>query len=234
MAVERVVVEVEFGIEGKDARIAGLDERIHLGERAVLGQIQREEIADQRDALPELLGGQAEAERQPPGLIIREPQGRVRPLAEDLLGRLRGDLLDLHPARLGGHHHVRRAGPVEGDRQVELSLDGRRLFDEHGAYLDALGRRLRRLEPHAEDLQRGPLGGHRIVRELDPTRFAAPTRVDLRLHNDAPAEPGRDRARLGGCRRDIPGGHRYRKLPQQRLRLVLVDFHRGYSRGGSE
>ncbi len=129
---------------------------------------------------------------------------------------------------------MRRAGPVEGNRHVELSLDGRRLFDEHGAYLDALGRRLRRLEPHAEDLQRGPLGSHRIVRELDPTRLAAPARVDLRLHDDAPAEPGRDRARLGGRGGDAAGGHGYRKLPQQRLRLVLVDFHRGYSRGGSE
>src|SRR2546430_12826007 len=33
------------------------------------------------------LPGQAETERQPPGLIIREPQGRVGPLAQDLLGR---------------------------------------------------------------------------------------------------------------------------------------------------
>ena len=147
------------------------------------------------------------------------------PLAEDLLGRPRGDLLDVHAAGLGGHHHVRAPGAVERDRDVELTLDRRRLLDEHRAHLDTLGRRLRRPEPHAEDLPRRGLSFRRAVGELDAARLAAPARVHLRFHDHLAADPRRDDLRVGGRARDLAVGHRNAELAQQRLGLVLVDLH---------
>src|SRR5207247_8783021 len=102
---------------------------------------------------------------------------RMGPLAQDLVRRLDRDLLDLHPAGLRGHHDIRGARAVERDRQIELTFDRRRLLDEDLAHADALGRRLRRLEHHAEDLPGRLLGALGIIGDLDAAGLAAATRV---------------------------------------------------------
>ena len=157
MAEERVVVEVELGVQREHAAVLRDHERIDLDQRAVLGEIEREQVPDQADALLERVAGEAEPEREPARLEIGQPERRMRPLAEDLLRGLRGDRLDVHPARLRGHDHVGAARPVERHRQVELAVDRRGFLDQHRAHQDALGRRLRRLEPHPEDLLGRPL-----------------------------------------------------------------------------
>src|SRR3989442_277065 len=141
------------------------------------------------------LAGAPQAEGQAPRREIAEAERGMRPLAQDLLGRPRGDLLDLHTTGLGRHHDVRAPAAIEGDREVELAIDGRRLLDEDRADPDALGRRLGRLEHHAEDLTGGVLGLGRIVRELDAAGLAAPAGVDLGLDDDLAAEPLSDLAR---------------------------------------
>src|SRR5688572_10703055 len=223
--VEGVVVEVELRVQREHPAVLRDHQRVDLHQRAVLGEIDGEEIADERHRLLELLAGQAETEREPARLEVAEPQRRMGPLAQDLVRRPRRHLLDVHAARRGRHHHVRGAGPVERDREVELALDRGGFFHEDLADLDALRRRLRRLQHHAEDLAGRLLGGSRGVGELDAAALAAPARVHLRLHDHLAAEPLRDLTRRARSVGDIAPGHRHAELAQQRLRLVLVDLH---------
>jgi len=117
------------------------------------------------------------------------------------------------------------ARAVERDREVELAVDGGGFLHEHLANLDALRRRLRRLEHHAEDLAGRLLGGRGIVGELDAAGLATPARVHLRLDDDLAAQPLGDRACLRGRVGDLALRHRHPELAQQRLGLVLVDLH---------
>ena len=197
MAIERVVVEVELGVERYHAPVDGNDQRVDLGERAVLREVAREEILDQRGAGPELVSREAESDGEAPRLKRLKTERRVGPLSRDFLGRARGEFFDLHPARPARHHDVRGPSPVEGRREVQLGRDRRRLLDQDAAHLDAVGRRLGRPELLAEDFPRGHFRRRGIIRELDASRLAPPARVDLGLHDDATAEVLGDRSDLG-------------------------------------
>src|SRR6266404_3097225 len=131
VAVERVVVEVELGIERDHPPVLRDHQRIDLGQRAVLLEVGPEEAQDQGHALLELLPGEAETEREVARLEGLKPQRGVRPLADDLLRMGGRHLLDLHAARLRGHDHVGAAAAVEGHREVELGGDRRRLLHQH-------------------------------------------------------------------------------------------------------
>src|SRR6266705_1342033 len=163
--------------------------------------------------------------RPAPRLKILDAERRMRPLPDDLVGRARGDLLDVHAAGLGRHDHVGRAGPVERDREIELPRDGRGLLHEHRADLDPARRRLRALEAHAEDLARGALGALRVVRHLDAAGLAAAAGVHLGLHDDPAAQARGGRLRVGGRRGDLAARNGHAELAQEGFGLVFVDFH---------
>ena len=95
-----------------------------------------------------------------------------------------------------------RACRVRGRRegQVQLAGDRRGLLDQHPQHLAALGRRLWRLQHHADDLPRRRLGGVGVVGQLHPARLASPAGVDLRLHDDRPpSRVAMARASSGAC-----------------------------------
>jgi hypothetical protein len=71
---------------------------------------------------------------------------------DDLLGRVVGDLLDVHAAF--GRRHQRHAAllAIDDHGEVELALDVEPLLDEQAAHLLPLGAGLHRDELHAEDL----------------------------------------------------------------------------------
>ena len=52
-------------------------------------------------------------------------------LLEDALGRLLGDLLDLHAAVRADHQHGPLGRAIEHDAEIELALDLQPLLDEH-------------------------------------------------------------------------------------------------------
>ena len=115
--------------------------------------------------------------------------------------------------------------PIEGDREVELPVDRRGLLDQHLEDLDALGRGLRRLEHHAEDLLGRRLRPGGIVGQLDPAALAAAARVHLGLHHHLAAEALGDGARLRGRVGHLAVRHRDAELLQNGLALILVNFH---------
>src|SRR5207249_6138642 len=70
-----------------------------------------------------------------------------------------------------------------------------------------------------------PFGRRRIVSELDAAGFATPTGVHLGLHVDASAEALRDGAGVRRRSGDVAARHGNTGLAQQRLSLILVNFH---------
>jgi len=113
---ERAVVEGDLGVKGQHAPIRGHHQRVDLGERAIFSEIQRKEISDEGHARLHRLAREAETEREPACLEIAETERGMGPLAKNLRGHRGRDFLDLHPARRGCHHHMRRTPAIERDR----------------------------------------------------------------------------------------------------------------------
>ena len=223
---QRVVVEAQLGVERQNTPVPGDDERIDLGERGVAIEVRAEEVLDQRHGGLELIAGEAEAERERARLERLEPERRIGPFPDDLLGMCLGHFLDVHPTRARRHDDVLRASAIEGDRQIQLRCNRGGLFHQHAKHLDAFRRRLRRLQHHAEDLARRRLRRRGIIRQHDAPGFTSSPRVHLRLHHHPPAEALRDVARLRRRLRDLTLRHRNAELPQDLLGLILVNLHR--------
>ena len=117
------------------------------------------------------------------------PSARLEGLLEDQLRRFGGDFFDLHAARRRGHEHRLALHAVEHDAQVQLALDGQRLFDQQPLHDAAFRAGLVRHQLHAEHVARD-LGGLRgILGDLHAAALAAAAGVDLRLHHHAAADP---------------------------------------------
>ena len=125
----------------------------------------------------------------------------------DLLGRLRGDFLDVHAAFAGGHQHHALRAAVDDHADVELLADVRAFLDQQPPHLLAFGAGLVRLQLHAED--RGSRAAHFVerVRELHAAALAAAAGVDLRLDDpDLAAELLRGFDRLVDAEAGMPRG----------------------------
>ena len=102
------------------------------------------------------------AERHRAGLERLDAEPGSMAMAEDRLGVLGGDLLDVHAPLGGGHDDRLPLGAVEGDRDVQLLGDVGGLLDEDLADELPFGAGLVGDELHAEDLAgalRGPPRG---------------------------------------------------------------------------
>ncbi len=85
-----------------------------------------------------------------------------------------------------------------------------------------------RHQRHAENLARparAAVGS--VFGELDASAFPAAARVNLRFHNDAAADVLRSRLGFGDAERHLPARHGDFVFGQDRLGLILVDFHLG-------
>ncbi len=119
----------------------------------------------------------------------------------------------------------RRRDAVERDAEVELAVDVEGLLDEDLLDDASRGPRLRSDQRHAEDALGEVVRLLRILRELHAAALAAAPGVDLRLDDRAPAEPARDLPGLGGAVGDLTARHGDAEVREDRLGLVLVDFH---------
>ena len=131
--------------------------------------------------LLDLLAREPEGEGELAALKRHQAGGRMHRDREDLLGRLLGDLLDLHAARARGHHRDAAALAVERETQVQLALDLRARLD-----IDVLDRQARApglLGDQTLTEHRARRGAHRleIARELDAAGLAAAAGMHLSL-----------------------------------------------------
>ena len=96
------------------------------------------------------VAAEAHREGELAGLVVEQPEERVGVAADDRLGVVDGDLLDLDAALGRAHQQDPPAGPVEHGRQVELLTMSAAGRDEDLADGDAL-------DVHPEDRPGDPL-----------------------------------------------------------------------------
>ena len=94
--------------------------------------------------------------------------------SDDLVGRLRGDLLNVHAALAAGHHHHALLGSIKYSAKVNLRLDVGSLINQH--LLDR-----QTLDIHPEDGVGGGLCFFGRSGKFDASRLAAPANEYLAL-----------------------------------------------------
>ena len=130
VAVERVVVDRELRVERLHLAVRRHDQRVDLAEHRVEADEGVVELADDPGDL--LLLGRildAGAVDEPPGLPGLEALERVDVEADERVGVLLGDLLDLDAALRREHEQRLLGATVERQREVVLLRDVGRLLD---------------------------------------------------------------------------------------------------------
>ena len=139
MPIERVVVEDDLRVERQQIAALGQDQRVDLDHRRV-GLDER--LVDRVEQLHQLVGrarAEAHAERQLARLKRDDARARIDLLAQDLLGFLRRDLLDVHAAGGAGDDDRARRRAIDDDAQIELALDLEPFFDQDATDLRPSG-----------------------------------------------------------------------------------------------
>ena len=238
MAIQRVVVEIHFGVERQHAVVARGDQRIDFGERRVGGFKRAVKVGKEFRRFVHLLGPKPQAEGEFPSLKSLKADGRVHGFVEDFFRMLGGDRFDFDAAFARRYESGPGRRAVEHRAEVELPLHGQAFLDEQAPDEAALGARLRRYQLFPEHLARQPLRFVGASGELHPARFAAPSGVDLRFDDYGPAQVFGRGASLVGRLRHLASRDRNSKARQDLLRLILVDFHKlkakHYDSGGGE
>ena len=104
------------------AGLADDRQRVDLDEVGVVGEHRPDEALGDRDRRLEV-PAEAHREGELARLVVEQPEERVGVAADDRLGVVDGDLLDLDAALGRAHQQDPPLGPVEDRRQVELLDD---------------------------------------------------------------------------------------------------------------
>ena len=170
-------------------------------------------------------GRNTHPERQFSRLERLQEQPGIKRLFQNQLRRLRRHFLDLHAARFRGHEYVLAHGAIENNAQVKLAFDRQSLFDQQTLHHSALRAGLMSDQSHAQHLfgNFGRFGG--ILGDLYAAALASAARMNLRLHNHAAADLLGRRFGLFHRVRHFSSRDRHAVFGEDRLRLILVNFH---------
>src|SRR5271166_4790842 len=190
MAVERVVVEADLGIEGEELTGLGHDQRVDLGDRGVELAKRPIECRHEFDGNTDL----GAFEPNPEGEIARverlDPARRVDRLGQALLRCMCRDFLDLDPALDRADQGHSLGGAVDQHPEVEFAGDVAALLDIDPLDLAALRPRLMGDQLPTQHRARRSRDFLFRAGELDPAGLAASAGMDLRFdHPGLPAEP---------------------------------------------
>jgi hypothetical protein len=123
MAVQRVPVEGDLRVE-RDKRALGRDDqRIDLHERCVLADEGAVEPLQKGADGTHQVGVDPRLEGEAAAVEGLKADQRIDVQRGDRLRRLRGDLLDVHPAAGREHRKHRLRTTIEDERRVVLGLD---------------------------------------------------------------------------------------------------------------
>src|SRR4029453_18370618 len=131
----------------------------------------------------------------------------------------------IHTAGGTGHHDELPCRAIEHDTQIELARHLKAFFPQYAGYRAARRTRLMGDERHAEHVFGDLFGFVYVLGDLDATAFAAPAGVNLRLHDDESAQTTSYHPAIWRRDRNFTPRHRPAVASQDRLGLVLVNFH---------
>ena len=226
MAIQRVVVEIDLGVEADEFAVLGHHQRIDFQQAHILGDKGVVETLDHR---ADLLG-----------LIILEAQRRCDFIADE--GRIAGHRLDLEGLDLfrrvmrhGFNVHAAFGGNDEGDaagftvhqcRQIQFAFDGRTVFNIKPLDQTAMRAGLMCHQGHAQHAPGFFLHILDGLHHLDTAALAAAAGMDLGLHHPDRAGQG-----LGGGNRlfhregGLATGHGRAEAAQDLFCLIFVYIH---------
>ena len=163
MAVERVAIEADLGVETDDLVVLGHDQRIDLEQAHVLGRERGIELGqDLFDLLGEI-ARELERLRHAAAMMRHDAGGRIDREGEDFLRRLVRNFLDIHAAFGGDDESDARRLAIDQRRQIELSIDGRAFFDIEAVDLLAVRACLMRDQSRTENARRLPSSRRRWI-----------------------------------------------------------------------
>ncbi len=231
MAEEAVRVEVDLAVEGHDVALLRHDQRVDLEQRAIELDVHLGEIDEERRGLGLLARADADAAHELLRFLRREALPGREGRLDDLLRVLGSDLLDLHAALGGDHHHRPLLLAVDGDADVVLLRDRGALLDPQAAHDLSVRAGLVGHQRLPQERRRGRLGLLERLAQLHAARLAAPAGVDLCLdHDERRLELAPGLLDVGDALALAPLGHAHAELLEQLLGLELVDLHRGARR----
>ena len=197
-------------------------------------------MADKRLALLGEVAGQTEGEGDAAPMVRLDAGGGVDHEGVDALGRVFGDVLDVHAAFGRGDQRNLRRAAVDEQREVKFARDVDAVGDvqpvdllANVAGLDRHQRVAEHVVGRGADLVgrlRQPDAALGFGWQLLELALAAPPGVDLRLDDEQrPGELARRRDRLVDGHRRIARRDRDAELGEEILRLIFVDVHwRGF------
>ncbi len=224
--VERVVVEVHLRVEREQVARRRDDERVDLDHRRVGGEKRVVQRRRELDELGDLRAVEANRKANLPCLERHDADAGLDIDLRDLVGRLLGDLFDVHAAFGAGHHHGLAGGAIEHEADIQLARHLQAFFDQQAPHDAAFGAGLVRDERHAEHVARDARGFVGRLGELDAPALPAAARMNLRLDDDhAGAEARGNRRDIGGIGGLFASRHGNAVTRQDGFGLILVDFH---------
>ena len=176
----------------------------------------------------------AEAVAKLADLVRLEAVGGMERFEENLLRRLRGDLLDVHAPLVRNHQHRQAAGAVDDDAEVEFAVDVAARLDEDLLHQLSFGTSLDRDQFLAQQGGGDALGVLAGLHEFDAALrlvpldrpLAAAAGMDLGLHHgELPAELVEGGGGFVGGLGGDAGRYADPRLAEEGFALEFVNFH---------
>ena len=236
MAVERVGIEIDLGVEAAQLTLLRDHQRIDFQHRHVGGD---EGVVELRGQLLGLLGKiafEAERLRDMAAVMRHHAGGGIDRESHDLLRRIMRHLLDVHASFGRNHIGDARCLAIDQHREIEFLCDVGAVFDVETIDLLACRAGLHRHQSLAEHVLREacnfihrlrePHAALRIRRQFLELALAATTGVNLRLHHiDRTGQRLRCGNRFVDCEGRRSRRHRHTEIFQDSLALILVNVH---------
>src|SRR5262245_7702560 len=118
MSVKRVVVEIEFRIEGENLAVFGDDQRIDFNHRAIATDESPIQCVEQFGRTARLRMLKPKLFRELARLKRLQPGKKIDRFANNFLRRLCGDALDVDAALRASHNQWRRSWTIADDRKI--------------------------------------------------------------------------------------------------------------------
>ena len=226
LAIERVFVEVELGIEGEDVAFLGDDHRVDLDHRGITLD---QDLVDAEQRLGELLAllfGEVHEEGEFTALERLEASRRMHGDRLDLLRVLLGHFFNVHAAFGRGHEDDALQRAVDQGRHIQLAGNGAGLFHPHAVDGQTLGVGLLGDQARADHLAGRIFHGIEALDELHAAGLAAAAGMHLRLDDKLVAANFLGhRAGLFGAGGKAAFRHGNAVAGEEGLRLVFVKIH---------